>query len=39
LIVVPGDVADIVTVRTATTPFWMMFAFSPLEASPVRKHV
>jgi hypothetical protein len=37
--VVPDDVADIVTVRTATTPFWMMFAFSPPEPSPVRKHM
>ncbi len=30
MMVVPGDVADIVTVRTATTPFWMRFALSPV---------
>jgi hypothetical protein len=37
--VVPGDVGDRVTVRTATTPFWMRFALSPPEPSPVRKQV
>jgi hypothetical protein len=37
--VAPDDAADIVTVRTATTPFWMRFASSPLELSPVRKHM
>jgi len=36
--VVPDDVPDIVTVSTATTPFGMRFASSPLELSPVRKH-
>ena len=25
--------------RTATTPFWMRFASSPLELNPVRKHM
>lgn len=39
LIVVEDVAADSVTVRTATTPFWMTFAFSPLELSPVRKHM
>ena len=31
--------AEIVTVRTAITPFWMMFVFSPSGPSPVRKQV
>jgi hypothetical protein len=31
--------AAIVTVRTATTPFWMTFVFSSFWPSPVRKHV
>jgi hypothetical protein len=39
LMVVPRLVADIVTVRTATTPFLMRFAFSPPEPRPVRKHM
>ncbi len=39
MMVVPADVGDRVTVRTATTPFWMRFALSPPELSPVRKHV
>jgi hypothetical protein len=39
LIVVPELVADSVTVRTATTPVWMTFAFSPPEPSPVKKHM
>lgn len=39
LMVVPELAADIVTVRTATTPFWMTFAFSPLEPIPVKKQL
>ena len=34
--VVPGE---IVAVTIATTPFWMMFALSPLVLSPVKKQV
>jgi hypothetical protein len=37
--VVPDVPADNVTVRTATTPFGMMFVFNPLGRSPVRKHM
>ena len=37
--VVPEVAADVVTVRTAITPFWMMLLFSPPGPSPVRKHV
>ena len=36
VVVVPGE---IVTVTTATIPFWMMFALSPLVLSPVKKQV
>jgi len=39
LMVVEDVEADSVTVRTATTPFWIVFAFSPLDVSPVRKHM
>jgi hypothetical protein len=39
LMLVPVVVADVVTVRTATTPFWMMFVFKQSGPSPVRKHV
>ena len=34
LMAVPDDAADNVTVRAATTPFWMTFPFSP-----VRRHI
>jgi hypothetical protein len=36
--VVPGEAGESVTARTATTPFWIRFASSPLELTPVRKH-
>jgi len=36
---VPEVAAESVTVRTATTPFWMGFASSPLELTPVRRHM
>jgi hypothetical protein len=39
LTVVEDVATDSVTVRTATTPFSMTFAFRPLEPNPVRKHV
>ena len=39
MMMVPGDAGDIVTVRAATTPFWMRFALSPPEPSPVKKQV
>jgi len=37
--VVLDVVADIVTVSTASTPFWMRFAFNLPELSPVKKHM
>src|ERR1700722_10984667 len=39
LMAVPDAAVDTVTVRTATTPFCMMFAFRPSGPSPVRKQV
>ena len=38
LIVVSDAAADVFTVRTATTPFWITFALRPVELNPVRKH-
>ena len=38
-ILVQDVAAEIVTVRTAIMPFWMMFVFSPSGPSPVRKQV
>ena len=37
--VAPEAAGDKVTVTTATTPFAIRFAFSPLELSPVTKHM
>jgi hypothetical protein len=38
LMVVSDAAADVVTVRTATTPSWITFALRPPALNPVRKH-